>query len=187
MGSPAELPRAPAPHLTRVLLAGLWAGAPRQARRAGSGCGREDGRGGGRRAATRPGRSPPRPGPSGCPAPASPRLPGPAPRFSFYDSCRWSPVSRAARPARLSPQVVARHSRAMTTQQIVLQGPGPWGFRLVGGKDFEQPLAISRVRAAGTRVEAGRSGRGCAETGAPLALSGTESGPPRGASRCAVR
>ncbi|KAL4668550.1 hypothetical protein H8958_013189 [Nasalis larvatus] len=33
----------------------------------------------------------------------------------------------------------------MTTQQIVLQGPGPWGFRLVGGKDFEQPLAISRV------------------------------------------
>lgn len=34
----------------------------------------------------------------------------------------------------------------MTTQQIVLQGPGPWGFRLVGGKDFEQPLAISRVR-----------------------------------------
>ncbi|XP_040082510.1 PDZ and LIM domain protein 1-like [Oryx dammah] len=33
----------------------------------------------------------------------------------------------------------------MTTLQIVLQGPGPWDFRLVGGKDFEQPLAISRV------------------------------------------
>ncbi|XP_051679396.2 PDZ and LIM domain protein 1 isoform X2 [Oryctolagus cuniculus] len=33
----------------------------------------------------------------------------------------------------------------MSTQQIVLQGPGPWGFRLVGGKDFEQPLAVSRV------------------------------------------
>lgn len=29
--------------------------------------------------------------------------------------------------------------------QIVMQGPGPWGFRLVGGKDFEQPLTISRV------------------------------------------
>ncbi|XP_041645125.1 PDZ and LIM domain protein 1 [Cheilinus undulatus] len=29
--------------------------------------------------------------------------------------------------------------------RIVMQGPGPWGFRLVGGKDFEQPLAISRV------------------------------------------
>uniref|UniRef100_A0A493TX14 PDZ and LIM domain 1 n=1 Tax=Anas platyrhynchos platyrhynchos TaxID=8840 RepID=A0A493TX14_ANAPP len=25
------------------------------------------------------------------------------------------------------------------------QGPGPWGFRLVGGRDFEQPLTISRV------------------------------------------
>uniref|UniRef100_A0A8C0CBC3 PDZ domain-containing protein n=1 Tax=Balaenoptera musculus TaxID=9771 RepID=A0A8C0CBC3_BALMU len=29
--------------------------------------------------------------------------------------------------------------------QIVLQGPGPWGFCLVVGKDFEQPLTISRV------------------------------------------
>uniref|UniRef100_A0A8C0MS31 PDZ domain-containing protein n=1 Tax=Canis lupus familiaris TaxID=9615 RepID=A0A8C0MS31_CANLF len=28
---------------------------------------------------------------------------------------------------------------------IVLQGPGLWSFHLVGGKDFEQPLAISRV------------------------------------------
>uniref|UniRef100_A0A4X2JXQ2 PDZ and LIM domain 1 n=1 Tax=Vombatus ursinus TaxID=29139 RepID=A0A4X2JXQ2_VOMUR len=34
----------------------------------------------------------------------------------------------------------------MNTEKIVIQGPGPWGFRLVGGKDFEQPLAISRVR-----------------------------------------
>ncbi|XP_058508377.1 PDZ and LIM domain protein 1 [Solea solea] len=29
--------------------------------------------------------------------------------------------------------------------RVVMQGPGPWGFRLVGGKDFEQPLAVSRV------------------------------------------
>lgn len=29
--------------------------------------------------------------------------------------------------------------------QVVIQGPSPWGFRLVGGKDFEQPLTISRV------------------------------------------
>ncbi|CAD7682251.1 unnamed protein product [Nyctereutes procyonoides] len=40
----------------------------------------------------------------------------------------------------------------MSTQQIVLQG----GFRLVGGKDFEQPLAISRVtpgsKAAGANL-----------------------------------
>uniref|UniRef100_A0A8C4XIU3 PDZ and LIM domain 1 n=1 Tax=Falco tinnunculus TaxID=100819 RepID=A0A8C4XIU3_FALTI len=33
----------------------------------------------------------------------------------------------------------------MGTHRIVLPGPGPWGFRLVGGRDFEQPLTISRV------------------------------------------
>ncbi|XP_061490672.1 PDZ and LIM domain protein 1 isoform X1 [Rhineura floridana] len=31
------------------------------------------------------------------------------------------------------------------THCVVIQGPGPWGFRLVGGKDFDQPLTISRV------------------------------------------
>ncbi|XP_073452587.1 PDZ and LIM domain protein 1 isoform X3 [Aquarana catesbeiana] len=33
----------------------------------------------------------------------------------------------------------------MTTKRVVLTGPAPWGFRLVGGKDFDQPLTISRV------------------------------------------
>ncbi|CAI9547712.1 unnamed protein product [Staurois parvus] len=33
----------------------------------------------------------------------------------------------------------------MTTKRIVVAGPAPWGFRLVGGKDFDQPLTISRV------------------------------------------
>ncbi|XP_040290645.1 PDZ and LIM domain protein 1 isoform X4 [Bufo bufo] len=33
----------------------------------------------------------------------------------------------------------------MTTKRITLKGPAPWGFRLVGGKDFDQPLTISRV------------------------------------------
>ncbi|KAF1395435.1 hypothetical protein EPR50_G00019280 [Perca flavescens] len=28
---------------------------------------------------------------------------------------------------------------------VVLDGPAPWGFRLTGGKDFNQPLTISRV------------------------------------------
>ncbi|KAM6184805.1 PDZ and LIM domain protein 1 [Rhynchocyon petersi] len=54
----------------------------------------------------------------------------------------------AREPSAFYPVCPARRRRAMaaeTTQQIVLQGPGPWGFRLVGGKDFEQPLAISRV------------------------------------------
>ncbi|XP_064370004.1 PDZ and LIM domain protein 1 isoform X2 [Dromaius novaehollandiae] len=33
----------------------------------------------------------------------------------------------------------------MGTLRIALPGPGPWGFRLVGGRDFEQPLTVSRV------------------------------------------
>ncbi|XP_068606934.1 PDZ and LIM domain protein 3b [Brachionichthys hirsutus] len=28
---------------------------------------------------------------------------------------------------------------------VVLDGPAPWGFRLAGGKDFSQPLTISRI------------------------------------------
>ncbi|XP_076001702.1 PDZ and LIM domain protein 3-like [Genypterus blacodes] len=28
---------------------------------------------------------------------------------------------------------------------VVLDGPAPWGFRLAGGKDFNQPLTISRI------------------------------------------
>nr|XP_033799610.1 PDZ and LIM domain protein 3 isoform X3 [Geotrypetes seraphini] len=30
-------------------------------------------------------------------------------------------------------------------QNVVLQGPAPWGFRLTGGIDFNQPLIISRI------------------------------------------
>uniref|UniRef100_A0A1A7XDH1 PDZ and LIM domain 1 (Elfin) n=1 Tax=Iconisemion striatum TaxID=60296 RepID=A0A1A7XDH1_9TELE len=38
--------------------------------------------------------------------------------------------------------------------QVTLEGPAPWGFRLVGGKDFEQPLAISRVNPGSKAAEA---------------------------------
>ncbi|KAK2922125.1 PDZ and LIM domain protein 1 [Channa argus] len=38
--------------------------------------------------------------------------------------------------------------------RVEMQGPGPWGFRLVGGKDFEQPLAISRVNPGSKAAEA---------------------------------
>ncbi|XP_051935910.1 PDZ and LIM domain protein 1 [Hippocampus zosterae] len=38
--------------------------------------------------------------------------------------------------------------------RVVVQGPGPWGFRLVGGKDFEQPLTISRVTLGSKAAEA---------------------------------
>lgn len=30
-------------------------------------------------------------------------------------------------------------------QDVVLPGPAPWGFRLIGGIDFNQPLVISRI------------------------------------------
>ncbi|XP_023686519.1 PDZ and LIM domain protein 3a isoform X2 [Paramormyrops kingsleyae] len=30
-------------------------------------------------------------------------------------------------------------------QNVVLRGPAPWGFRLSGGKDFSQPLTITRI------------------------------------------
>ncbi|XP_032409699.1 PDZ and LIM domain protein 1 [Xiphophorus hellerii] len=42
----------------------------------------------------------------------------------------------------------------MPPVRVVLQGPGPWGFRLVGGKDFEQPLAISRVNPGSKAAQA---------------------------------
>lgn len=35
--------------------------------------------------------------------------------------------------------------RRMSTYTVSLPGPGPWGFRLQGGKDFNMPLTISRV------------------------------------------
>ncbi|XP_072301775.1 PDZ and LIM domain protein 4 isoform X2 [Eucyclogobius newberryi] len=34
-------------------------------------------------------------------------------------------------------------------QTVTLTGPSPWGFRLVGGRDFSTPLTVSRVTAGG--------------------------------------
>ncbi|KPP69164.1 PDZ and LIM domain protein 4-like [Scleropages formosus] len=31
------------------------------------------------------------------------------------------------------------------THMVTLEGPSPWGFRLVGGRDFSAPLTVSRV------------------------------------------
>lgn len=35
------------------------------------------------------------------------------------------------------------------SQTVTLVGPSPWGFRLVGGRDFSTPLTVSRVTAGG--------------------------------------
>uniref|UniRef100_H3CNY9 PDZ domain-containing protein n=1 Tax=Tetraodon nigroviridis TaxID=99883 RepID=H3CNY9_TETNG len=33
----------------------------------------------------------------------------------------------------------------MSAYTVSLAGPGPWGFRMQGGKDFNTPLTISRI------------------------------------------
>lgn len=48
---------------------------------------------------------------------------------------------------------------AAMSYSVVLRGPSPWGFRLVGGKDFSAPLTISRVSSEGERSGEG-SGEG---------------------------
>ena len=35
---------------------------------------------------------------------------------------------------------------ASQVMDVTLPGPGPWGFRLAGGKDFNTPVHISKVR-----------------------------------------
>ena len=132
-------------------------GNPRRARGAGCGCGPREGGRAGRAAGDATWAEPPPP--SSRPAPARPRLPGPKPR-ALFPTAAGEPSAPFCLLPGLSARVAARRHRAMTTQQIVLQGPGPWGFRLVGGKDFEQPLAISRVRAAGDARGAGPSQAG---------------------------
>uniref|UniRef100_A0A8D1E6A9 PDZ domain-containing protein n=1 Tax=Sus scrofa TaxID=9823 RepID=A0A8D1E6A9_PIG len=37
---------------------------------------------------------------------------------------------------------------------VTLRGPSPWGFRLVGGRDFSVPLTISRVHAGSKAAQA---------------------------------
>lgn len=70
---------------------------------------------------------------------------------SGEEPCRAEPVLPGV------PRGVAVH---MGTHRIVLTGPGPWGFRLVGGRDFEQPLTISRVGLRGAGA-GGAGRRGC--------------------------
>lgn len=39
----------------------------------------------------------------------------------------------------------ARSPNPAMPHSVALRGPSPWGFRLVGGKDFSTPLTISRI------------------------------------------
>ncbi|XP_072252086.1 PDZ and LIM domain protein 7 isoform X4 [Leuresthes tenuis] len=44
---------------------------------------------------------------------------------------------------------------AMNMYTVTLSGPAPWGFRLQGGKDFNMPLAVSRLTPGGKAAQAG--------------------------------
>lgn len=52
---------------------------------------------------------------------------------------------RSRDPACTHRPPLSLSTHGMSQLRISLLGPSPWGFRLVGGKDFEQPLAISRI------------------------------------------
>ncbi|XP_068456961.1 PDZ and LIM domain protein 4 [Clinocottus analis] len=39
------------------------------------------------------------------------------------------------------------------SQTVTLKGPSPWGFRLVGGRDFSTPLTVSRVTPGGKAAQ----------------------------------
>ncbi|KAM9740935.1 PDZ and LIM domain protein 7 isoform 2-T4 [Menidia menidia] len=43
----------------------------------------------------------------------------------------------------------------MNLYTVTLSGPAPWGFRLQGGKDFNMPLAVSRLTPGGKAAQAG--------------------------------
>ncbi|XP_033829287.2 LOW QUALITY PROTEIN: PDZ and LIM domain protein 5a [Periophthalmus magnuspinnatus] len=43
----------------------------------------------------------------------------------------------------------------MSQYSVTLTGPAPWGFRLQGGKDFNMPLAISRLTDGGKAAKGG--------------------------------
>ncbi|KAK0137291.1 LIM domain-binding protein 3 [Merluccius polli] len=74
--------------------------------------------------------------------------PGPTPRrWRGWGACPWArgvPVGVGVSVGRvllLSCSLLWR----MSTYNVSLVGPGPWGFRLQGGKDFNMPLTISRI------------------------------------------
>ncbi|XP_035122016.3 LIM domain-binding protein 3 isoform X14 [Callithrix jacchus] len=58
---------------------------------------------------------------------------------------RRASSDRSQRPEKetAAPEVTADSTDM--SYSVTLTGPGPWGFRLQGGKDFNMPLTISRI------------------------------------------
>lgn len=66
----------------------------------------------------------------------------------------WGGCERASHST--PPSAEAAAVCTSMSYSVTLAGPGPWGFRLQGGKDFNMPLTISRVSVCCR----GRCGRG---------------------------
>lgn len=63
------------------------------------------------------------------------------------DFCNFAPLYSPARTKERtrSPSDLQPLHMPNMSQTVTLKGPSPWGFRLVGGRDFSTPLTISRV------------------------------------------
>lgn len=61
---------------------------------------------------------------------------------------------RRRRRSTVSARLRLRLPPAMP-HSVTLRGPSPWGFRLVGGRDFSAPLTISRVSPVGAGQRGG--------------------------------
>ncbi|XP_055281275.1 LIM domain-binding protein 3 isoform X1 [Moschus berezovskii] len=64
--------------------------------------------------------------------------------------CRWHSFPAILRSLSGVPHSPAGQQEAAgvstsMSYSVTLTGPGPWGFRLQGGKDFNMPLTISRI------------------------------------------
>ncbi|XP_040098102.1 LIM domain-binding protein 3 isoform X4 [Oryx dammah] len=63
--------------------------------------------------------------------------------------CRWHSFPAILRSLSGAPHSPAGQQGAAgvstMSYSVTLTGPGPWGFRLQGGKDFNMPLTISRI------------------------------------------
>ncbi|XP_055131447.2 LIM domain-binding protein 3 isoform X5 [Symphalangus syndactylus] len=58
---------------------------------------------------------------------------------------RQASSGRSQRPERERAAPEAAADSTSMSYSVTLTGPGPWGFRLQGGKDFNMPLTISRI------------------------------------------
>ncbi|KAI5154743.1 Lim Domain-Binding Protein 3 [Manis pentadactyla] len=92
-------------------------------------------------------------GPGGCGSRGPSQTPGRGSRSSWEDqgtAPQPGPQDESLRSS-TQPGCAARdraEAAAVSTSMsysVTLTGPGPWGFRLQGGKDFNMPLTISRI------------------------------------------